>query len=392
MTSRKILSVLVFFLLLAGQGLPSQQPKVRITAWYWLNSAPKTEWQRDFRDMNGMGFTDVLMCWGVDLAGVVTRKHDTVEAIREAHEEGLGVYLIVWQPEANSLKRDPRYLQIDPGGHVYDRFDVFNPGWRNGEWKHYLQEVARTYHDVPGFRGYAFDDSFGGSGVISYGPWEEKQFGGPLPRKPSDPGWNRWTKMREDWWDQWGADTVKFIREVDPDPQHILYVEDYVGSLFDPAHEQNFGINYGRVMRHFDAIGGYTTPVWTADPRSERTVIAGTRAAINQVREAVGKSKPLIFTFWSANAGEELAPGPALHPTAKEIEAICNEALRLGVHHLDMYGYRIGDYRVTSDQMRTLMPPEPAPYVVTGQFPHKFLWDRPEVKAELGEYLRSLNR
>jgi hypothetical protein len=392
MTSRKIVSVLAFWFFLIAQSLTAQQPKVRISAWYWLNSAPKVEWQRDFHDMKSMGFTDVLMCWGVDLTGVVTRKHDTMEAIRGAHQQDLGVYLIVWQPEANSLERDPRYLQMDADGQVYDRFDVFNPEWRNDAWKHYLQDVARTYRNVAGFQGYVFDDSFGGNGVISYGPWEEKQFGGPLPRKPSDPGWNTWTKMRESWWEQWGMDTVEFIREIDPNPQHILYVEDFTGSLFDPTRKPNFGIDYGRVMRHFDAVGGYVTPTWTSEPDSQKSVIAGARLAIDQVREAAGNSKPLIFTFWSANAIEESAPSPAVHPTAKEIEAVCDEALQSGVHHLDMYGYRIGEFRVTKNQIKTLMPSEPAPYVITGEFPHKFIWDRPEIKVELGEYLRGLNK
>lgn len=26
----------------------AQQPKVQVSAWYWLNSAPKTEWESDF--------------------------------------------------------------------------------------------------------------------------------------------------------------------------------------------------------------------------------------------------------------------------------------------------------------------------------------------------------
>jgi len=59
---------------------------------------------------------------------------------------------------------------------------------------------------------------------------------------------------------------------------------------------------------------------------------------------------------------------------------------------LDMYGYRIGEYRVTREEMARMVPPEPAPYVLTGQFPRKFIWDRPEIQTELGAYLRSLNK
>ena len=56
-----------------------------------------------------------------------------------------------------------------------------------------------------------------------------------------------------------------------------------------------------------------------------------------------------------------------------------------------MYGYRIGEYRATTQEMHDLVPPEPAPYRVTGQFPQKFLYDRPKVKEELSRYLHTLN-
>lgn len=45
--------------------------------------------------------------------------------------------------------------------------------------ENYLQDVAQTYRDVPGFRGYAFDDSFSGNSSVSYGSWEKKAFGTP---------------------------------------------------------------------------------------------------------------------------------------------------------------------------------------------------------------------
>ena len=80
-----------------------------------------------------------------------------------------------------------------------------------------------------------------------------------------------------------------------------------------------------------------------------------------------------------------------LPASAQEIIAICRTALSLGIDHLDMYGYRIGDYRATRQQMHELVPPEPAQYRITRQFPQKFLYDRPKVKDELSPYLQSLN-
>src|SRR5712691_8462889 len=55
---------------------------VRISAWYWLNSAPKESWEGDFITMKNLGFTDVLVCWGLDLAGIVTRKTETRQSVQ----------------------------------------------------------------------------------------------------------------------------------------------------------------------------------------------------------------------------------------------------------------------------------------------------------------------
>jgi hypothetical protein len=367
------------------------EPQIRTSAWYWLNSAPKESWQGDFITMKNLGFTDVLMCWGLDLAGIVTRKTETRQAVQSAHQAGLGVYLIVWQPSANSLPRDPEFLQIDVNGKQLDTLDVFIPKWRSTQWKTFLQDIAKTYGHEPGFVGYVLDDSFG-SANISYGPFEEKTFGAPLPRKPGDPRWDEWTKAREDWWEDWAKDTVSYIRAVDPNPKHIIYLEDTIGRITTPKQQASIGLDFNRVARHFDAVGGYTTPTWTTNADSDKKVLQLTENAIQSVRKMVGPEKKIIYTFWSANIAEERKRGAAMYPTAAQIRAVCEKALELGVRHLDMYGYRIGEYRATREEMARMVPPEPAPYILTGQFPQKFMWDRPEIQTELGAYLRSLNK
>jgi hypothetical protein len=363
---------------------------VRISAWYWLNSAPKESWEGDFVTMKNLGFTDVLMCWGLDLAGIVTRKTETRQAMQSARRAGLGVYLIVWQPSANSLPRDPEFLQVDATGKQLDTLDVFNPKWRSTQWKTFLQDVAKTYGPESGFAGYVLDDSFG-SANISYGPFEEKLFGAPLPRKPGEPHWDEWTKAREGWWEDWAKDTISYIRAIDPTPEHIIYLEDTIGRITNPKQQASIGLDFNRVARHFDAVGGYTSPTWTTNADSDKKVLQLTEKAILSVRKMVGPEKKIIYTFWSANIAEERKPGPAMYPTAAQIQAVCEKALELGVRHLDMYGYRIGEYRATREEMARMMPREPAPYILTGQFPQKFLWDRPEIQSELGAYLRSLN-
>src|SRR5712671_6383817 len=111
----------------AGTPAPAREskPQVRVSAWYWLNSAPKANWEGDFTTMKNLGFTDVLLCWGLDLAGIVTRKAETKQAMQWAHKAGIGVYLIVWQPSANSLTRSPEFMQVDGNGKVLETFDVF---------------------------------------------------------------------------------------------------------------------------------------------------------------------------------------------------------------------------------------------------------------------------
>jgi hypothetical protein len=158
------------------------------------------------------------------------------------------------------------------------------------------------------------------------------------------------------------------------------------------ARNANGGVDFARVAQHFDAVGGYTMPKWTSAADSDQKVSKLTKDAIEGVRKIIGPKKKMIFTFWSANIAEEFAPGPAVYPSAAQIQSICEEALKLGIRHLDMYGYRIGQYRATRAEMARMMPAEPAPYLMTGQFPQKFMWDRPEIHTELGKYLRSLNQ
>lgn len=382
----------------------AQPPRVKISAWYWLNSAPRTDWQGDFVTMHNLGFTDVVLCWGIDLAALrfKARIADTREAMLLAQRAGLGAYLVIWQPTANSLKRNPEFEQVDSAGHHLFSFDVFNAEWRETQWKQYLQKVARAYRGEPAMRGYIFDDSFTegpvggpdgprGTGIVSYGRYEQEHFRGPLPRTPKDPRWSEWVKAREGWWEDWARDTVKFIRQADPNPQHIIYLEDPAGNALNPDVKNTIGLDLARVATHFDAVGAYTSTSWNASPNSGEKVAQHTRDVLTRLRKAIDPRKLSIYTFWVANGPEERKPGPALYPTAEQIQRICQAALGLGIYHLDMYGYRIGDYRVTPGTLPKLTPGRGPTYPLTGQFPMKFLWDRPQIHDALAAYLKSLN-
>lgn len=383
----------------------ASKPKVRISAWYWLNSAPKSEWARDFANMSKMGFTDVLLCWGLDAAafGIPNRDKDSLDAVRMAQEVGMGSYIVFWHPSHNSLARKPEFQQVDSGGQHLFTFDTFNPKWRGTQWKDYLQRVARTYRNAPGFCGYVFDDSFsmgpvesfGGKPVppeyryISYNDFEKKNFKGELPHKPGDPLWEEWCAARAKWWQDWARDTVQFIREIDPDSAHEIYMEDEAHVL-SPKMKDTVGVDLRRVANEFDAFGAYTEIAWKSPDATEGARI--TSDVLARTRAAVGPKTKIIYTFWIANLPEERKPGPAAYPTVEQIKAVADAALKAGIRHLDMYGYRIGEYVVNppSDWPRARPGTGPT-YPLTGQFPEKFLWDRPHLHQKLGEYLRGLN-
>jgi hypothetical protein len=204
----------------------AQREPIRISGWYWSNSAPRSEWARDFHDMARLGFTDVDLCWGLDLSAWTKRQTDTRYALEAAAKAGIKAYFVVWQPSHNTLPRKPAFQQVDAGGHVLFTFDTFNTEWRNTEWKSYLQTVARLFSHYPAFTGYIFDDTFSMGGIgaidgpaskpqeryISYNAFDKKLFGKEPPKSPDQPGWAEWTEARSNWWVNWASDTVKFIR------------------------------------------------------------------------------------------------------------------------------------------------------------------------------------
>jgi hypothetical protein len=400
-----VLRLIGFILLLAQLSFCNEAATLRISAWYWLNAAPKGEWEHDFQKMAQLGFTHVALCWGLDAAAWTLRVGDTRDALSYCRRAGLGAYFIVWHPVHNSLTRRPEFQQVDAGGHLRFAFNTFNSKWRETQWKEYLQTVARLYAQDPVFAGYIFDDSFsigpiggiGGSGgpasdrFISYSEDDRLRFGKALPKRPSDPAWEAWTQARAGWWEEWARDTNRFIRAVDKDTSHEVYLEDEQ-HVFSEQTRSSTGVDFGRVARAFDAVGAYTEPRWDDKPGSSGHVAEQTRGVIQKTRAAVGAGKKIFYTFWVGNILELRTPGPAKYPTFDQIQQICEAALQSGVRHLDMYGYRIGDYLVTNENWPLKRPPATGPYPLTDPFPGKYLYDRPELQSPLGKYLRELRR
>ena len=400
-----VLRLIGSILLLGQLSFCDDAKPLRISAWYWLNAAPKQEWEHDFQKMSQLGFTHVALCWGLDSAAWRLRVEDTKDALAYCRRAGLGAYFIVWHPVHNSLTRRPEFQQVDSGGHLRFAFNTFNSKWRESQWKEYLQTVARLYAQDPAFAGYIFDDSFsigpkGGIGdsggpasdrFISYSEDDRGRFGKTLPKQPSDPDWEVWTQARAGWWEDWARDTNHFIRAVDKNTSHEVYLEDEQHVLSQQTRNAT-GVDFGRVARAFDAVGAYTEPRWDDKPGSSTGAAEQTRSVIEKTRAAVGPDKKIIFTFWVGNILELRTPGPARYPTFDQIQQICEAALQSGIRHLDMYGYRIGDYRVTDENWPLKRPPAKGPYPLTDPFPGKYLYDRPELLEPLGKYLRELRR
>ncbi|MFN7996567.1 MAG: hypothetical protein U0Q18_23350 [Bryobacteraceae bacterium] len=396
----------LFFVLLSTQTAAGIRAEpVRISAWYWLNSAPRDEWERDFRNMAGLGFTHVDLCWGLDLAAWRLRLDDTKYALAACRRAGLGAYLVVWQPTHNTLPRRPEFQQVDVLGRLRFSFDTFNSQWRETEWKDYLQTVAKLYAKDPAFAGYMFDDSFSigpvktidgiggkpGEDIVSYSQDDIRRFGRTPPHKPSDPGWSDWMAARAKWWGEWAQDTNRFIRAVDPNMQHEVYLEDSEWVRSQRAKEMT-GLDFATVAKPFDAVGIYTVAHWDGKPDQDKRAAQQTQTVLRETRDAVGPNKKIIYTFWVSNIDELNNPGPAKYPNTDQIRQICEAALKMGIRHLDMYGYRIGDFVVTNETWAKKRPPATGPYPITGQYPHKHLYDRPELHDSLRTYLHSLNR
>jgi hypothetical protein len=385
---------LLLILLLQNATLLAQKSQVRVSAWYWLNSAPKVDWEGDFVTMHNLGFTDVVLAWGVDAAAFATRIEDSRDALKWANQAGIGAYLIMWHPSANSFERNPKFQFVDSAGKTLRTFDVFNPVWRATQWKEYLQKVANAYKDERALAGYVFDDSFevGGNGEVSYGEYELSKFGKQLPRRKTDPNWKEWGELRAGWWEDWARDTTQFIRQVDPDRKHEIYIEDTDWQILHSGLADTVGLDFPRVAQHFDAVGAYTTAAWDSSPDSGTNAAKYSEKVLHDLREMMGPNTQIIYTFWVANITEELQPGAAHFPSAEQIRLVCDAALQAGIKHIDMYGFRIGDYRVSSPEEFKQKAPGTGPhYPLTGQFNQKFVWDRPEILDDLGTYLRSLN-
>ena len=170
-------------------------------------------------------------------------------------------------------------------------------------------------------------------------------FGHPLPHSPSDPYWEEWCKICAEWGDEWARDTTSFIRQIDPDRNHLIYLEDIAGQVLNSKLSDTAGVDFARISEYFDAVGGYSFSYNDSSPDSGEKVAEQSQLALSNLRKALRPNQKIIYTFWVANNAKH-SPGPSKDPSADQTRLICQAALASGVRYLDMYGYRIGDSNV----------------------------------------------
>ncbi|MBI4850877.1 MAG: beta-galactosidase [Acidobacteria bacterium] len=417
------------------------QQDLRLSTWYWLNSIEKEKWNEDFQVIAKSGFTDIVLCWGLDSAGVATQKNNTKFALELCQKNNLKAYLFVWHPTHNSLPRQKEFQQVDSKDNLLFTFNLFHRKWRATQWKSYLQEIASTYHSNPAFAGYVFDDTFGLGPINSFGgnedkrgdfvsystydkenfrewlknkyqgldklnqAWEEKfevweKIDPPrLITEKNTQAWQDWTQARKEWLGEWAKDTVAFIREIDKDSSHEIYVEDLAQVLginasrslesFRPITiKDTIGLDFGYVMQPFDAVCGYTFFTWDNKEALEKAINT-TKEVLETTRKQLGNDKKIIHTFWASEL-DFSKPLPLKYPSAEQITSIAKLAISLGIKHVDYYGFRIGDWRVNEEEWVKLRPGTNENYPITKPMKDRFLCDRPEVLKVLSESHKEL--
>lgn len=419
--------------------------EVRFSVWYWLNAVPKDDWADDFSAIAKNGFTHVILCWGYDLSAFRLRKQDSLDALELCRQNGLGAFLLIWHPVHNSLllEADPEHFQVDNLGNKRFSFNLFSRDWRNSQWKSYLQDLAETYRESEAFAGYALDDSFalgpvstfsGEEGVetgdfvsyskadqsrfsewlksryqtlaqvnerwaTKYGDWSEIEIPVKIEKEVI---WGDWVDARTEWMEDWARDTMRFIREVDPDPAHIVYIEDLVvvlglesrASQFSPrpiTFADMIGLRFGQVTRHFDRLGAYTMPSsWELEDSLDKA-LEQTDTVLEETISQAGGVDQLTYTFWISDSKQVFSPGAVTRPNAQEIWKITELALSKGVNHIDYYAFDVGGASLADeDEWKRYLPGTGEDYPLSKQFRQTWLKDRPDgVLEELGQLIRA---
>ena len=138
------------------------------------------------------------------------------------------------------------------------------------------------------------------------------------------------------------------------------------------------------MARPFDTVAAYASFSWNYRD-SFKQATNRTQTIIRQLREQVGGDKEMMFAFWTADA--DLRKAPLLLPEDNQVLSVIHLAHKLGVRHVDCYGFRIGDWRVTDEEWAAYRS-DAVDYPLTKTFDGRFLCDRPDLLDGLREGLK----
>ncbi|HLG19598.1 MAG TPA: beta-galactosidase [Bdellovibrionota bacterium] len=410
-------------------------------AWYWLNSVPPTQWKSDLQEMKAGGISYVVAAFGYDTTAFVRRAHDMRTFLDEADEAGLGVYLNIWGPSASQLPVPAGMETVDELGVVRITPNLFERTWVDRIWVPYLETLAEAAKGHRNFLGYYFDETFqmGRPKIaglregrfssyseldrIRFRVWLMKKYGDlpalakawrekpasdwnevAPPAEPSNPKkWWDWIEARKAWLRDWAQATRAAIRREDPNPAHLLVLEDdeliletegVTGAAAAKVRAQlgasalanmldQRGLDIRDLARFFDAISVYAAFSWSGE-QDLREYQDQTRRIVRKLKTLFGEQPFPIFTFW---VGTSLDSPRQSHPTVDEILSIIDIARREGARAADLYAYRVGDWRLSPVDRPDLLPGNGRYYPIAPPMKGIYLADRPQVLKALKKAL-----
>lgn len=361
--------------------------------WYHLNSGPREEWEEDIHNIRALGYDYIVVCWGKNAVLLREKVEDTLEMMAICDRCGLGVYLCVWSGNMMYPYLGEDNHQMDDKGCIRNFYNLWNHEWRNGVYKEYLQDVARSYCHCPALKGYHFDDTFAsydvkqrtGGRYTSYHRQDVERFQCWLKERypdvftlnrflssehyygidhpqyqswneiepPTDPEshlWLEWYLARSHWYEDWARETSEFIREIDP--LHELYVED--GGRIAGIRRELRGIDLARIAKHFDVVALYEMPFGFEQPEVDMDpihsvidyVVSSTR------RLAPGKQIGTCYHVYPPLGKDISWP----YPDMAQIESMTEQAIKSGADKVEQYAYRTIDWRLKDVPAYPVMP------------------------------------
>jgi len=364
--------------------------------WYHLPCESEDVWPDDFALIRDTGFDFVVLWnflpprgeWGGDSRKIVHVPDKTLRALDEAAKAGLVAYVGIWHPYHMGkvpMAHRPRWsdgkLALGP--------NIFNTEWLQDEWLPYVRSAAERFAGHDAYGGIYLDDTFPAlptrtNGCLSYSASDRARFREWLkarylsvqnlnvrhkltrlkgrrgryrsfraidpPARPEDALvlWTDWMRARADWCEDFARQTMEAYRSIDPNPRHEVVLSDQDYHL--ECNALQYGVDYHRLMRHFDRFELYMA----VDHRlvSRRELLASAETDVLQGM-GIAREKPFQFHTWFADPVEFRPMKPA------SLEGVLQCAADHGADAIEVFCFKIHDWQrpLTKRQWETGLPP-----------------------------------